>query len=326
MVGETNFEYSISNKTAMLFGRKIYLEGANDSKAESKIRGMTLQGAYVDEVTLIGRDFFTMLLSRLSERNAKLFGSTNPDSPAHWLKVEYFDREDELNIFIDRYSIDDNTFLDPEYVKEIKSEYTGVFYERFINGYFAAAEGIIYPMYRDAISPPPDDWESRAEQMYLSIDYGTLNAFAALLWAKIGGVSYAVDGYYYSGRTEGATKTDEEYADEIDKRFGRFGNEWSKLRVIVDPSAASFIAELRRHKKYMVMQAKNAVLDGIRETASAMAQGKIKISPALTDWRREAEGYVWDNSSGEDRPVKVEDHYMDSMRYYVATTYLVAKK
>ena len=326
MVGETNFEYSISNKTAMLFGRKIYLEGANDSKAESKIRGMTLQGAYVDEVTLIGRDFFTMLLSRLSERNAKLFGSTNPDSPAHWLKVEYFDREDELNIFIDRYSIDDNTFLDPEYVKEIKSEYTGVFYERFINGYFAAAEGIIYPMYRDAISPPPDDWESRAEQMYLSIDYGTLNAFAALLWAKIGGVSYAVDGYYYSGRTEGATKTDEEYADEIDKRFGRFGNEWSKLRVIVDPSAASFIAELRRHKKYIVMQAKNAVLDGIRETASAMAQGKIKISPALTDWRREAEGYVWDDSSGEDRPVKVEDHYMDSMRYYVATTYLVAKK
>ena len=157
MVGETNFEYSISNKTAMLFGRKIYLEGANDSKAESKIRGMTLQGAYVDEVTLIGRDFFTMLLSRLSERNAKLFGSTNPDSPAHWLKVEYFDREDELNIFIDRYSIDDNTFLDPEYIKEIKSEYTGVFYERFINGYFAAAEGLIYPMYEDAIAEPPEN-------------------------------------------------------------------------------------------------------------------------------------------------------------------------
>ena len=326
LVGENNFTFSVPAKEGQLFGRKVLFEGANDARSEAKIRGLTLQGAYCDELTQFPQDFYTMLLSRLRKPGAKLFATTNPDSPSHWLKANYIDRKDELDFLDVKFLLDDNTTLPADYVENIKREYTGIFYERFILGNWVLAEGLIYPMYRDAISPPPDDWESRAEQMYLSIDYGTLNAFAALLWAKIGGVSYAVDGYYYSGRTEGATKTDEEYADEIDKRFGRFGNEWSKLKVIVDPSAASFIAELRRHKKYMVMQANNAVLDGIRETASAMAQGKIKISPALTDWRREAEGYVWDDSSGEDRPVKVEDHYMDATRYYVKTTYVVAKK
>ena len=326
LVGENNFTFSVPAKEGQLFGRKVLFEGANDARSEAKIRGLTLQGAYCDELTQFPQDFYTMLLSRLRRPGAKLFATTNPDSPSHWLKTNYIDRKDELDFLDVKFLLDDNTTLPADYVENIKREYTGIFYERFILGNWVLAEGLIYPMYRDAISPPPDDWESRAEQMYLSIDYGTLNAFAALLWAKIGGVSYAVDGYYYSGRTEGATKTDEEYADEIDQRFGRFGNEWSKLRVIVDPSAASFIAELRRHKKYLVMQAKNAVLDGIRETASAMAQGKIKISPALKDWQREAEGYVWDDSSGEDRPVKVEDHYMDATRYYVKTTYVVAKK
>ena len=326
LVGENNFTFSVPAKEGQLFGRKVLFEGANDARSEAKIRGLTLQGAYCDELTQFPQDFYTMLLSRLRKPGAKLFATTNPDSPSHWLKTNYIDRQNELDFLDVKFLLDDNTTLPPDYVENIKREYTGIFYERFILGNWVLAEGLIYPMYKDAISPPPDDWESRAEQMYLSIDYGTLNAFAALLWAKIGGVSYAVDGYYYSGRTEGATKTDEEYADEIDKRFGRFGNEWSKLRVIVDPSAASFIAELRRHKKYLVMQAKNAVLDGIRETASAMAQGKIKISPALKDWQREAEGYVWDDSSGEDRPVKEEDHYMDATRYYVKTTYVVAKK
>ena len=314
-----------SRNVAMICGVPVYCLGAEKASQVSKLQGKSIKYCYGDEIAKWSENVFAMLKSRLDKPYSKFDGSCNPESPSHWLK-EFIDRND-LDIYVQKYTIFDNPAMDKKVVEEMCKEYEGtVYYQRYILGEWALAEGLIYPMYRDAISPPPDDWESRAEQMYLSIDYGTLNAFAALLWAKIDGVSYAVDGYYYSGRTEGATKTDEEYADEIDKRFGRFGNEWSKLRVIVDPSAASFIAELRRHKKYLVMQAKNAVLDGIRETASAMAQGKIKISPALTDWRREAEGYVWDNSYGEDRPVKEEDHYMDATRYYVKTTYVVAKK
>ncbi|MBQ2174027.1 MAG: hypothetical protein II453_02785, partial [Alphaproteobacteria bacterium] len=212
---------------------------------------------------------------------------------------------DELNIYIDRYSIDDNTFLDPEYVKEIKSEYTGVFYERFINGYFAVAEGLIYPMYEDAIAEPPEN--AYVSQYVLSIDYGTQNAFAALIWAQIGDIWYAVDEYYYSGRTEGVQKTDEQYAQDIDK-FTEPYRQGEKIRTIIDPSAASFIAVLRQRQKYRVIQANNAVLDGIRNTATALQTGKIKISPKCKMWKWEAQSYVWADSEADDIPVKVNDH------------------
>ena len=328
LIGEQNFQYSTSNKSAILFGHNVYLEGANDSRAENKIRGMTLQGAYVDEITLIEHDFFTMLLSRLSEKGAKLFGSTNPDSPNHWLKTEYFDREDELNIYIDRFGIDDNTFLDPDYVEQIKAEYTGVFYERFINGYFAAAEGLIYPMYKDALQAPP---QGQAERYVLSIDYGTLNAFAALLWGKYGNTWYAIDGYYYSGRDTGELKTDEQYCQALIDKFGKYGNDYAKLKTIVDPSAASFITALRKKGIFGVFHANNAVIDGIRNTATALQLGLIKINPALDFWIKEAQGYVWDDCEGEDRPVKVADHCLtgDTLVYtengYIPICELVGK-
>lgn len=149
LVGTNNFTYSLSKKEGRLFGRLIYLEGVNDVRAEGKIRGMTLTGAYCDELTLFTEDFFSMLLSRLSDRGAKLIGTTNPDNPAHWLKDKYLRREDELNMLTMQFLIDDNTFLDPPYVDELKKEYTGVFYKRFILGLWVAADGVIYPQFAD---------------------------------------------------------------------------------------------------------------------------------------------------------------------------------
>ena len=126
--------------------------------------------------------------------------------------------------------------------------------------------------------------------------------------------------YYYSGRESGEQKTDEEYAQELDKVFGDI-TPGRALLTIIDPSAASFIALLRKHNgRYKVIRADNAVLDGIRETATALKTKKIRISPELKNWRREAEGYVWDEKAGsEDKPVKVNDHAMDATRYFVKT-------
>ena len=278
LVGEDNFTFSLSAKEGELFGRKILLEGANDARSEAKIRGITLQGAYCDELTQFPRDFFAMLLSRLRLPAAKLIATTNPDSPSHWLKTDYIDRQEELSFLDMRFLIDDNTTLPQDYVDNLKVEYTGVFYDRFIRGLWVLAEGLIYPMYENALAEPP---EGQAEQYVLSIDYGTLNAFAALLWGKYGDIWYAVDGYYYSGRDKGIQKTDSEYADDIQDQFGKFGNEYAKLKTIVDPSAASFITELRKRGTFRVVPADNAVLDGIRETATAMQFGKIKINPEL---------------------------------------------
>ena len=94
------FKYSIPKKEAEFMGKRIFLEGVNDSRAENKIRGMTLQAVYCDELTLFTYDFFAMLLSRLSLPKSKLIGTTNPDSPNHWLNVNYLNRAEELNLNI----------------------------------------------------------------------------------------------------------------------------------------------------------------------------------------------------------------------------------
>jgi len=144
LVGTKNFTYSLSKKEGRLFGRLIYLEGVNDARAESKIRGMTLQGAYCDELTLFSEDFFAMLLSRLSCPGAKLIATTNPDNPNHWLMKKYIQRKDELDMLVLKFLIDDNTFLDSEYVENLKKEYVGVFYDRYVRGLWVTADGAIY--------------------------------------------------------------------------------------------------------------------------------------------------------------------------------------
>ena len=320
LIGESNFTYSLPSKEGSLFGRKVILEGANDIRSESKIRGVTLQGAYCDELTQFPEDFFAMLLSRLRLPGAKLIATTNPDAPSHWLKTKYIDRKDELDFLDVQFLLDDNTTLPQDYVDNIKMEYTGVFYDRFILGRWTLAEGIIYPECSQAIEQPPEGVPSR---YVLSIDYGTQNPFSAGLWALHGKVWYRVREYYYGGRDTGVQKTDAEYLQDLNERFGDIQ---APITTIIDPSAASFIALLRQSKRYKVRKADNAVLDGIRETATAMHKGLIKISPECKDWIREAQGYVWDDSDSEDRPVKVNDHALDETRYFVRTMRITRQK
>lgn len=152
LIGESNFTFSISAKQGKLFGRTIWLEGANDDRAESKIRGMTLAGAYVDELTQIPEDFYKMLLSRLSVKNAKLYATTNPDTPNHWVKIDIIDNE-EIDKKVWNFTLDDNVILkkeNEEYFEQLKKEYQsmgGVFYQRFILGLWVLAEGLIYKQF-----------------------------------------------------------------------------------------------------------------------------------------------------------------------------------
>ena len=308
-----------SDNTVQIFGKKVYALGADNKKHVARIQGATFEYVYGDEITTWSRDVFEMLKSRLRCQHSHFDGTCNPDSPGHWFKAFL---ESDADIFQQSYVIDDGVL--PEHVvEELKKEYAGtIYYDRYILGLWTAATGIIYPMFREAIAEPPADQEP--SEFCLSIDYGTQNAFAAILWAKYGAVWYAVREYYYSGRDTGVQKTDDEYAQDLDKWLSDLSqyDSYMKLPTIIDPSAASFIALLRKRGKYKVLPADNAVADGIRETATAMQTGKLKIAPSLKNWRKEAEGYVWDEKAGEDKPVKVNDHLMDSMRYFCKTKHI----
>lgn len=299
---------------ARICGEDVYCLGAEKVSQVAKIQGSSIKYCYGDEIAKWNREVFAMLQSRLDKPYSCFDGSCNPEYPSHWLK-EFIDRQD-IDLYLQGYTIFDNPFLPKEFVENLCKEYAGtVYYQRYILGEWALAEGLIYPMYVDAIEEPSGTAAKRA----ISIDYGTMNAFAALLWELHGETWYCVDEYYYSGRETGEQKTDEEYAAALDGFTAGIGDEYDKLRTIIDPSAASFIALLRKRGKYRVVPADNAVLDGIRETATSMRTGKIKIASCCKNLIKEAQGYVWDDSAKEDKPMKVNDHAMDAMRYFVKT-------
>ena len=309
-----------SRNIAIICGQQVYCLGAEKASQVSKIQGSSIKYCYGDEVAKWNKEVFYMLQSRLDKPYSKFDGSFNPESPGHWLK-EFIDRED-LDAYLQNYTIFDNPFLAPEFVANLCKEYEGtVYYKRYILGEWALAEGLIYPKYAEALQEVPDGLT--AADYALSIDYGTMNAFAALLWARFntatGPVWWLTDMFYYSGRDTGIQKTDAEYGDDLDKLVRDImvkreratredGEAFRKMKTYIDPSAASFIALLRKKTWYRVIEADNAVLDGIMETQRAIYLGRIKVRPTCKEWIKEAEGYIWDEKAIEDTPVKVNDH------------------
>ena len=151
------------------------------------------------------------------------------------------------------------------------------------------------------------------------MDYGTQNPLHAIKFVKDGGgIWHAVDEFRYSGREEGRQKTDTDYVNDL-VDFTWDAPEDDAVEIIVDPSASSFIAALRRRGGFKVRKADNDVLNGIRDTASAMQLGQLRIGGNLKKLKEEFAGYVWDDRDDVDKPVKVDDHGMDALRYFVRT-------
>lgn len=310
---------------ANICGEWVYCLGAEKVSQVAKIQGSSIKYCYGDEIAKWNEEVFRMLESRLDKTYSKFDGACNPENPNHWLK-DFIEKEG-LDAYIQEYVIDDNPFLPKAYVENLKHEYAGtVYYDRYILGKWALAEGLIYPMYQDALIPELPD--GRIMENVISLDYGTMNAFAGILWSRIGDVWYAHHNYYYSGRETGVQKTDGEYLADLEKEFDdviQSLQQGQKIEVIIDPSASSFIALLKKTSWAKVHTANNNVADGLRETASAMRSGAIKIvdNASMKPWKQEVAGYIWDDSAIDDVPIKIDDHDMDAMRYFVKTKRVV---
>lgn len=308
---------------ATMFGEKVYCIGAEKINQVSKLRGSEVKYCYCDEIVDINKEVFEMLKSRLSLPYSCCDAAANPAYPSHYVKKFIDSAAQGVDIYSQEYTIYDNPFLPPEYVRDLENEYRGtVYFDRYILGKWTQAEGLIYPMYASVLADPPGGFPS---ELAISVDYGTQNAFAAIMWGRWGETWYGFRGYYYSGRETGVQKTDEDYGRDLDRFVQGFYNPGERIQTIIDPSAASFIALLHKREWCKVRTADNDVANGIRETASAMQCGLIKVSPSLTDWKKEVEGYIWDDTQ-EDKPVKENDHYMDATRYFVKTKRIMKKR
>lgn len=294
-----------------MFGKKVICLGADKVSQVSKLQGAGIEYCYGDEITTWNEEVFAMLKSRLDKPNSAFDGTCNPDSPNHWF-LKFL--ESDADIFRQKYQIYDNPMLSLEFVKSLEKEYAGtVYFERFILGNWALAQGLVYPMFSKEIHTT--EKAPQSGRWYISIDYGTLNPCSMGLWCIKDGCAYRTSEFYYDGRNERTQKTDEEYYTELCRLAGDKFIE----NVIIDPSAASFIQTIRNHGKFDVKKAKNDVLDGIRFTAGLLAKDKIKIHKSCEAAIREFGLYSWDDKAQEDRVIKANDHAMDDIRYFCYT-------
>lgn len=322
----------------------FYIFGGKDERSQDLIQGITLAGVFFDEVALMPESFVNQATGRCSVEGSKFWFNCNPDGPYHWFKVNWIDkstgylgkeRVEQIRkkaaeegkdpglkeILYLHFTMDDSLSLSEEIKARYRSMYIGVFFKRYILGLWAAAEGVIYDMF------DPEKHVKNIKEFfqilvngnrYVSCDYGTQNATVFLLWNKgIDGKWYCIREYYYSGRDKGKQKTDAEYADDLKKWL-----DGTRIKaMIVDPSAASFIAELRK-RGYKVIKANNDVLDGIRLVGMLLNLEMLIFSSSCTETIKEFASYIWDEKAaehGEDKPVKQHDHGCDAVRYFVST-------
>lgn len=296
-------------------GNKVnwfYLFGGKDESSYMLIQGITLAGVLFDEVALMPRSFVEQALSRaISFEHPKYFFNCNPESPQHWFYKEWIDIPREHTKHI-HFLLEDNPILTESMIERTKSMYSGVFYDRYIRGLWVVAEGLIYPMFNESCIV---DEMPGSGRYFISVDYGTLNPFSAGLWCVTKDGATRIKEYYYSGRETSSSKTDEEYYEELKKLAEGYQIDY----VVVDPSAASFITTIFRHREFSVVKANNDVMDGIRRTSVYLKSGKLKIHRSCKDAIREFGLYRWEEDSSTDKVIKENDHAMDDIRYFCNT-------
>ena len=303
-------------------GRDYAVIFAGGAKADSfkKIRGNSYGMWIATEINLHHEDTIREAFNRqLAAKARRIFWDLNPSSPGAWIYERYIDRFREQfgeSYNYQHFTIRDNITISEARFREIESQYEPgtLWYRRDILGERCTAEGLVYPMFdetRNIVHGDPDG----PGVYYISIDYGTKNPTAMGLWRLYCGEAVMMKEYYYDGRAMRAQKTDEEYYQDLEAFAGNKKIE----RVIVDPSAASFIESIHRHGKFSVWKADNSVLDGIRLTATLLQTGRLKLHESCKNTFKEFQSYMWDEKAGEDKVIKESDHAMDMIRYFANT-------
>lgn len=300
-----------------------YIFGGKDEGSQDLVQGLTAAGMFFDEVALMPESFVNQATGRCSVEGSKWWFNCNPESPMHYFKVNWVDKAKEKNLLLLHFTMDDNPSLSEEMKARYRASYFGVFFKRFILGLWVMADGAIYDMWNDDLlfddaDLPHGIVHGYQGRRYIGIDYGTTNPMVFLDVRDDGKTLWFINEYHYSSKDKGKQQTDSEYADDLIKFIGDEPYE----RIILDPSAASFKAELRK-RGLKVKDADNEVLDGIRMTASMMGLKLLRVHRNNCPYfQKEVGAYIWDAKAaerGEEKPVKQSDHVMDGARYIVKT-------
>lgn len=294
-----------------------YLFGGKDESSYALVQGMTLAGVLFDEVALMPRSFVEQAMARCSVPGSKMWFNCNPENPSHWFYEEWIQHAYERNMLYMHFTMADNYSLSTEVRLRYENMFSGVFYRRYILGLWCKAEGLVYPMFdygKHVIAELPE--ASPRHRYYVSVDYGTVNPFAAGLWDFDPGKQRAImlRELYYRGGS--AQRVDNEaYYKMLKELIGEYPIQY----IIIDPSASSMIETIQKYAEFLVVRADNDVLNGIQDVTKFLNAGALIFHSSCKFTLKEFEAYSWDEKAAEDRVIKEHDHSMDQIRYFCRT-------
>lgn len=344
MLGNKRCRVLTGSGTAWILGREVYLAGADNLTAVARVQGMTLVGFYGDEMPTWPEELFNMARTRCSEPGAEWFGTGNPASSTHHLKIDWIDRaklhlqrdgriirregRDVQDIHVYSFTIYDNPHLTTKFVKSLETSYVGMFYRRYVLGEWCMAEGAVY----DAWDPDkhvitPAQLPEIERWISVGVDPAITHPFAAVsigLGDSLSGrgkALYATAEFRYDQRTNRRKLTDLEFAQRLQLWLPEQGEALGHAEpesLVVDYAAAGFRQQLNRFDLFS-RPADKDVLAGIGTVASVIAApGKYYVSSACKGLILERPAYAWDDKAakaGLDKPIKIGDDSLDAERY-----------
>jgi len=296
-----------------LFGVDIVPVYTSSISGLSSARGFTSYGAYVNEASLANHEVFNEIQNRCSQPGSHIICDTNPDIPTHWLKIDFIDNHDpDSGIVAFNFTIDDNTFLDPDYVKSMKaSKPRGMFYDRDILGLWVTGEGIVYQDF-DAKKMVIDDSKiPEGLHYYCGVDWGYEHPNPILLLGDDDqGNTYVLRDYTKKHKFINYWV---KIAQNLQDEFGR------NLIFYADSARPDNVNEFQAAGINCINANKN-VLPGIECVAQKMREGKFFVAESCSQGlMNEIYQYAWDENTGQ--PLKENDvrhnDRLDALRYAI---------
>ena len=321
LIGPKYYTYNQQSGLLSMFNSKWKVMGAKDEGSVKFLRGSTIGFAVCDELTLMPKGFFQMLLTRMSPEGARLYGSTNTDQPLHWLKSDYLDDEAMRTaglLWSMHCTMDDNPNLSREFVEAQKKLYKGLFYQRFILGQWVMAEGSIWgDAWSDDltydVAPPSLKNAGGHIDHWISNDYGTNHPHVYLEFWDDGDTIWLDREWVWDSREQMRQLTDGQYAEELIKFMGP--NQACQVRI--PPDALSFRQECI-NRGIWVTEANNEVVEGIQTVAGMMVARKLRVNRQCKRTIRGINTYVWDPNKakrGIEEPLTEGDDEASALRY-----------
>lgn len=288
-----------------LFGVKVVQTSHGSISGLGRIRGMTAFGAYINEASLANQEVFDEIKARCSGRNARIIADTNPDHPEHWLLKDYINSS-ASGIMSNHFRLDDNTFLDARYVKQIKETTpSGMFHDRGVEGLWVSGEGVVYPDFdREKHSITAEQVRQlRFDRVFAGVDWGWEH------WGAIVVIGVTGKRYYIIEEHAAQHRFIDDWILTARDIIARHGD----ISFYCDPARTEHVAAFQKAgiRAYL---ANNRVLSGIEAVATLMKNDLFRIVyDECPRFRDEIYKYIWKKNSGE--PLKENDDVLCAIRY-----------